>query len=839
MKRADPMRVALKVDRSSPGVVLAATCAYVVLIPVLALAQQNVQPPGAGTVTLPEIHVIAPTPLVPPHRAERHAPARTVGASVRVRRATAPARARPSAPAPVETAAPAAVHVEPGVVERDKVPANIQTAGAAAFAPDLTPSLLEGLERALPGVALGSQTGNDFQRDFNYRGFVASPVVGTPQGLAVYQNGVRINEVFGDTVNWDFIPQNAISQMALVPSNPVYGLNAIGGALSFQMKNGFIYHGVAGEVSGGSFGRIGASVQAGGQSGNISSYVTADAIDDMGWRENSPSQLRRMYADVAARGDRSEYHLTFTAADNHFGALAGTPVQMLEQNWASIYTGPQTTHNQLAFLTASASWTPSDALTYQATAYYRYFEQAHVDGNVSNAQNSGCPDPAVLCFPNLDGSLSNLTTIGGSTVSASGALATAVLGEIDRTATRTNSFGGSAQMASAADLFGHGNNAVFGISIDRGLVQFASTSELGTISGVPPLVQGTGLFIDQPSGDLAPVGLGARTLYTGIYGTDTFDVTRRFALTAGGRFNVAQIGLTDEFGSDAGLNGSHTYVRFNPTIGGTYKLTPNVTAYANYSEANRAPTPLELGCADPARPCLIDSALVGDPSLNQVVSHTIEAGLRGAHRVAGGSLNWNIGAFRTENLDDIINVASPLIQGHQYFQNAGNTLRRGIEAGATYKRDRWDVYANYTYVDAIFLNALQLNNALGPESVVPGDHLAGIPDHRFKAGGEYRLSEPWKVGADLNVVGSQWLVGDEANRLPKVPAYWLVNAHTSYQLFKHVELFGLVRNLFNQHYDISGTLFEPGAIPYLNLTDPRSFVPGMPFAAYAGLRGAF
>ena len=63
------------------------------------------------------------------------------------------------------------------------------------------------MEQALPGVALSSQTGNDFQLDFNYRGYVAGPVIGTPQGLAVYQNGVRINEVFGDVVNWDLIPQ--------------------------------------------------------------------------------------------------------------------------------------------------------------------------------------------------------------------------------------------------------------------------------------------------------------------------------------------------------------------------------------------------------------------------------------------------------------------------------------------------------------------------------------------------------------------------------------------------------------------------------------------------------
>ncbi len=303
------------------------------------------------------------------------------------------------------------------------------------------------------------------------------------------------------------------------------------------MKNGFTYHGVEGEVSGGSYGRIGSSVQAGGQSGNLSGYITADAIDDAGWRADSPSQLRRLYADLGARGDQTEYHVTFTGASNSFGAAAATPVQMLEQNWSSVYTLPQTTQNQLAFLTASASWKPSDTWTYQANAYFRNFNQAHVDGNGTNTQNTGCPDPTVLCFPNLNGTVSNLITTTGQTVPATGLLGTSVLGEIDRTWTTTNSFGGTAQAASSEKVFGHDNNFVVGMSIDRGLVQFSTTSELGTVNANQfPFVQASGLFIDQPSGDVAPVGLGATTLYTGLYTTDTFDVTPRLSVTAGGRF---------------------------------------------------------------------------------------------------------------------------------------------------------------------------------------------------------------------------------------------------------------------------------------------------------------
>src|SRR5580704_1272308 len=804
-----------------------AVVTLLLLAPETATAQQASSTSGASNTTpLPEISVIATTPVAPP---PRRAPA---GA------------ANPSAAVPAESAAATSQATQPGVVDQDKIPSNIQSVGASAFESTRSPDLLQSMLQALPGVALSDETGNQFQLDLNYRGFTASPVMGTPQGLAVYQNGVRINEVFGDIVNWDFIPQSAINQLTLVPSNPVYGLNASGGALAFEMKNGYTYHAIEGELSGGSYGRAVASVQAGGQNGNLSGYITADAINDAGWRSNSPSSLRRVYADLGARGDQTEFHVTFTGADNNFGAAAATPVQMLSQDWASIYTVPQTTQNQLAFLTTSATWKPSDTWTYQAIAYYRNFRQSHVDGNGTNAQNSGCPDPTVLCFPNLDGTVSNLTTTRGQTVPATGALGTSVLGEIDRTWTNTNSFGGTVQAATSEPIFGHSNNFTIGLGVDRGLVQFSTTSELGTINANQfPTVQGFGLFIDQPSGDVAPVGLGATTLYSGLYATDTFDVTSRLSVTAGGRFNFAQINLTDELGNDPALSGNHTYTHFNPMVGATYKLTPNLTFYGDFAEANRAPTPLELACSDPLRPCLIDSALVADPNLQQVISYTYEAGLRGHFNVAQGQVNWTVGGFRALNTNDIIAVSSP-IPGHQFFQNAGDTLRQGIEANVNYKQDRWNVYANYTYVDATFLNALTLQSPFNPFAdangnifVVPGDHIPGIPDFRFKLGGEYQITNPWKFGADLNVIGSQWLVGDQSNQNPKLPAYWVVNLHSSYKVTENIEVFGLVRNLFNQHYAVLGTFFDVASFPYLNLTDPRTFVPGIPFAAYLGVRG--
>ena len=100
-------------------------------------------------------------------------------------------------------------------------------------------------------------------------------VTGTPQGLAVYQNGTRINEAYGDMVNWDFIPANAIDKTTIIAANPIFGLNALGGAVTVTMKNGFTWQGFEADLEGGSFYRAQEQIQYGKQVGNYSVYLAA------------------------------------------------------------------------------------------------------------------------------------------------------------------------------------------------------------------------------------------------------------------------------------------------------------------------------------------------------------------------------------------------------------------------------------------------------------------------------------------------------------------------------------------------------------------------------------
>ncbi|WP_291730112.1 TonB-dependent receptor [Bradyrhizobium sp.] len=801
---------------------------------------------------LPPVTVIAPSPLSGTRSIKPAAkPVVQTSRTARTRAAPAQTAAAPEG----GTGVPGPSERDARLIDRDKEPSNTEVLTSDDFSRNYSTNFLDSVNRKLPGVTLTDETGNPFQRNLDYRGFVASPVQGTPQGIAIYQNGVRINESWGDVVNWDFIPEKAIDRVSLVPNNPVYGLNAIGGALSIQMKNGFTYQGSEAELFGGSYGRVQGSVQAGGQRDNISAYAAFESAYDRGWRDYAnQSHINRMYVDVGARNDQTEFHVNFTGASNLLGNVAATPVEMLNQRWSSVYTWPQSTLLQLAFVNATLSHNFSDTWSFQGNAYFRGFRQSHVDGNGTNVQP--CDDPTTLCIG--DGLPIFGPADGPPTPNT---LGNAFLGEVDRNQTATNSYGGTAQLTNSDQLFGHDNHVVMGVSVDHGNTKFTATSELGTVAPNNLFVTGTGVFINQPDAGLSPVDLRATNTYTGVYLTDTFDVTNRFSVTAGGRFNYAQIDLKDQTGTNDLLNSSNRFQRFNPVIGGTFKITPNLTAYAGYSEANRAPTPLELGCSDPNHPCMIDSFLVADPPLKQVVSHTVEAGLRGGwgRDAKTGVLSWGLGVFHTLSDDDIIRVASPLgVNNFGFFQNAGQTLRQGIEAKLDYRLDRWNAYANYTYVDATYRSAITLfspnnpnalTNDAGAEfvNVSPGDHIPGIPAHRFKAGVDYNVTDAWKVGADVNVVGSQWLIRDDTNQSPKVPAYSVVNLHTSYQITKNIEVFGLINNVFNQHYYLSGTFFQTGGftsaggLPNLmaQLSDPRTFVPGMPLAAYAGIRAKF
>ena len=769
-------------------------------------------------------------------------------------RVTAPASHPKRSPPKVTTPAPAAPETKPTVypttpvtgagIAADKVPASLNVVSEKDIERTESPIITDALRQYVPGASITEVAGNPFQPNLEFRGFVASPVSGTPQGLAVYQNGVRINEAFGDTVNWDLIPTAAIQSVTLVTNNPAFGLNALGGAVDIQMKNGFLYHGAEINTMGGAYGRIQSSAQWGKQVDNYAVYGALEGVHDDGFRNFSPSDIRRFYGDVGAKNDGNEFHLNLGLADNKFGATAAVPVELLDQFWGATYTTPQTTENRVGYLNFTGKVEATPTWTLDGIAHVRVFEQNVLDGNPTGTQPCGA-DPTLLCFGDDTTPAFGLNGVQLANPFPAGS----VLGELDRTLTRSTTTGGSLQATNSDELFGHTNRFVVGASFDYSTTRFDASAELGTI-GPNFVVTGSGIFLGQSGSpvSIGPVALRTTNQYSGLYVLDTFDVTKAFALTAGGRFNDACIVLQDQIGTS--LNGSETFDRFNPIVGGTYKITPELTAYAGYSEANRTPTPLELGCADPAHPCIIAAFLVSDPPLQQVISHTAEAGFRGTSELNLGTLSWKFGYFRTRNIDDILAIPSPVLQGFGYFQNVGDTRRQGIEAEINLKSAAWQVNASYALVDARFLDSLlvgsnsPLADANGNVQITPGNQIPAIPRHRIKASVDYSITDALKVGGDAQYYSSQYFVGDESNQAAKLPGYAVFNLRASYQIDKTFQIYARVNNVFDNRYATYGTFFDINAIPnFANggapFTDPRSLSPAQPRAFYAGLKATF
>ena len=803
---------------------------------------QGLSPQASSPQPLPPI-VVSPTAPKPKPGLVR--------TSTSTRRSLRPAPPTPTPSTAATTPSPALYPTTPvpgSGIDVDKVPASVNLVDLSQIERMRSANISDALQQYVPGVVVNEVSGNPFQPNVQFRGFVASPVSGTPQGLAVYQNGVRINEAFGDTVNWDLIPTAAIQSVAVITNNPAFGLNALGGAVNVQMKDGFNYHGAEIDTMGGSFGRVQSSAQWGKQYDQFAVYGAIEGVHDDGFRNFSASDVRRFYGDVGYRNDTSEFHLNMGAADNDFGASATAPIELLQQYWGATYTTPQTTENRVGYVNLTGRVEATPAWTIEGTAHARIYDQSIVDANSTGTQPCTA-DATLLCFGN---GVAPAYGLNGVQL-ANPFDPSATLGEIDRTMTHSTTIGVSLQATNSDQLFGHTNKFVVGTSFDSSVTRFSASAELGTI-GPNFVVTGSGIFLG-PSGSpvsIGPVDLRATNQYTGLYALDTFDVTNAFSITGGGRYNLANISLQDQLPEQPGtsLSGNDTYTRFNPIIGGTYKIIPGLTAYAGYSEANRAPTPLELGCADPAHPCIIASFLVSDPPLKQVVARTEEAGLRGSKDLGIGTLGWKAGVFRTINTDDILAIPSPVLQGFGYFQNVGSTRRQGVEAEVNLKSSAYQLYASYALIDARFLDALQVGSnspfadANGNVQILPGNRIPAIPRNRVKAGFDYSITDAFKVGGDALYVSSQYFVGDESNQAPRLPGYAVFNLHASYQIDKTFQIYGRVDNVLDNRYATYGTFFDTGAVPnFANggapFTDPRSLSPARPRAFYAGLKATF
>ncbi len=710
----------------------------------------------------------------------------------------------------------------PGIgVPVNQVPANVQAKTGAEIQKQKTLDLSEFLDNNLGSVTLNHGQNNPFQPDVNFRGFSASPLLGTPQGLSVFMDGVRINEPFGDVVNWDLVPQNALSTINLIPgSNPVFGLNTLGAALSVNTKSGFQYPGASASIYGGSWGRKAAEVEYGAHGEATDLFLAGNFIDEDGWRDYSPSRIQTLFTKLGWEREDTDFDLSLMLADNKLEGTQALPVGWLDTR-EQAYTWPDRNENRLAFLNARASHFFGDDRLLAGNVYYRRYTNDNFSSNVNDdyngVTNTSCDgtDPDHPCPAINDSS------------------------EIE-----TTGYGGSLQLTLLGDLLGQKNNFTVGGSADLGNTEFTQasqnalfTTDRGTI-GV--------------AGFVGDTDVETNNAYYGLYLTDTYSFNERWHLTLSGRYNWAKVTIEDKTGTANELNGEHIFKRFNPAAGLNFNPTPALSTYLAYSEGMRTPTPVELTCADPAAPCRLPNNFLADPPLEKVVSRTFESGLRGRWSEA---LGWNAAVYRTDLDDDIIFISSGGAINAGFFQNAGKTRRQGLELGMHGRIGKLGLAANYGYIDATFESALTLNSPANSSAdpitndiqVSPGNKVPGIPEHSLKVRMEYDFTEALSVGTNVLYFSSQYARGDENNQDAngKLPDYTLVNLDGRYQLNKQLMFFGRITNLFDKEYETLGVLGEnffngPGrTFGAGNVTDEQFRSVGAPRGIWIGVKYDF
>jgi iron complex outermembrane recepter protein len=718
-------------------------------------------------------------------------------------------------------------------LDRNNVPSTIQSISAKQLRQQGTMNFTDVLNEKLGSVHLNFANGNSLQPDLNYRGFTASPVLGISQGVAVFQDGVRLNESFGNVVNWDVIPTFALENVELMSgSNPIFGLNALGGALSLRTKSGFSSPEKMISIEGGSFGRLHTTAEMGGNNGKLGYYIGGDFFRETGWRDFSPSRVGRAFGKMSWISGKNTVHISGTVAQSQLHGNGPAPVELLKTNRRAIFSHPDITENQLNQLNAQWTRDLSKNWQLQTVAYGKWMNNRTLNGDVSPyvACNAGqykgflCeepekkPDGTLIWTPILDAN--------NQPIRATDANNSAI---INSTNTRQLTFGATAQLTSNTRFFNKSNHFTLGLSLDAGNAQFGSNVELGKITPTRG-TEGSKTYNKE-----AEVDLKFEAKHLNLYFLESLSVIDSVYLQISGQLQQSNIQLKDQLG-DA-LNGEHHYLRFNPALGFVWKTPQNVAIYGNYSVSARTPTPVELTCADPAAPCRLPNAFLSDPPLKQAVAQTAEMGARFHQKNMEATATF----FRTLVQDDIYFISAGASRNTGYFSNIGNTLRTGVELGYQYHQKNWNIYSNYTFLHATFQESFTIHSPFHPEAndgeieVKKGNRLPLIPQHIAKMGVTYHFSPNnrivWLFGTQILMNGSQYVRGDESNTLEKIKGYMVGNLFASCRISPKITLATRIENIWNQQYETFGLLGSANRLPaFEKFNQPFFLTPGAPLA---------
>jgi outer membrane receptor protein involved in Fe transport len=681
-------------------------------------------------------------------------------------------------------------------------------------------------------------------------------------------------------------------------SNPLFGLNALGGAVSIATKDGRSNPGTSIEAYGGSFGRRAVEVEHGGSNAKgLNWYFAGNLLHEDGWRIKSASDVRQMFSRLGWQGARTAVSLSFAYADNDLIGNGLQEQRFLAQNYASGYTYGDITTNRSPFFNLSARHAVNSTLTFSGNAYFRYIRADTVNPNLNtnsldeSVYQPSAADQAALKaagytgYPTSGANASNTPFPYWRCIAQGLQFAEPIEkcnGIIIRSFTKQNNYGLSGQLTWSTSPGGHRNQFTIGSAWDRSSLTFQQAAQFGytnpdyTITPINSFEDGSTNSNGAPVD--TRVNLHGLPQTWSIYATDTLSIGNRWNFTVSGRYNRATINNGDRIdpgGGPGSLDGQYVYERFNPAAGVTFSPTHFMNLYASYSESSRAPTSIELGCADPNNPCNLPNALAGDPPLEQVVTRTFEAGVRSGD--GERRLNWSAGWFRGTNHNDLLFVTSD-VTGNGYFKNFGQTLRQGVEVHLSGRINRFTLGGSYTFLRATYespesvdgssnsANDSALGGTPGMDGVIqiqPGDRIPLIPQHMFKAFVDAQITR--KISADLDfvAVSSSYARGNENNQSQPdgiyylgpgtSPGYGVVNLGARYQIHKRVQIFAQINNLLDHHYYTAAQLGPTGftnqgtfiarPLPAVNgnfpLVHATFYAPGAPFGVWGGMRFSF
>ncbi|HUL67478.1 MAG TPA: TonB-dependent receptor [Burkholderiaceae bacterium] len=747
----------------------------------------------------------------------------------------------------------------PGLgVPKDRVPANVQAAGAEDIERTHALDLTNFMNRRLGSVYINEVQNNPFQPDVNFRGYTASPLLGTQQGLSIYMDGVRLNQPFGDVVSWDLIPKSAISTMALMSgSNPLFGLNTLGGALSVQTKDGIHNPGTSVQLSAGMHERYAGEFETGGsQAQGVHWFATGNRFSENGWRNDSPTDVTQLFGKLGYRAGQTDVALSIGLARTDLTGNGFQEQGFLQRDYASVYTKPDNTKNKSGLINLALTQGLAEHVSVSGNVYYRKIKTDTFNGDANddsfdqNLYQPNADEQAALAAAGYTGFPTSGENSSNTPFPFWRCIANALLldepaekcnGVNNFTHTDQNNYGISAQVNFDGLLFGMPNQSLFGGAIDVAHSHFTQGSQLGylnpdrSITAVAAFGDGVnGGTVDDVPYDTR-VDLTGRTHTYSLFASTVMGIAPNAFLTLAGRYNRINVKNSDAItpgGGTGSLDGDVTYSRFNPAAGITVSPVQGFTAYAGINQGSRAPSSIELGCADPESPCKLPNAFAGDPPLKQVVTTTTELGFRGGNPA---SIVWNVGVFRSDNRDDLLFVSSDAT-GFGYFKNFGKTRRQGVELGTTAQVMRGVVVGgNYTYLDATFQstdtidgsanssNSSALEGFPGVEGTItvqPGNRIPLVPRQIFKAFVDLQLGDQWAFGLDMVAVGDSVARGNE-NGLHqpdgvfylgsgKSPGYAVFNLNAEYRPISALKIFAQVNNLFNRHYSTAAQLGSTG-----------------------------